>query len=127
MIRVIYCMRRKPDMSHEAFLHHWRHVHAPMVLANQAALRICAYTQRVPLTNEFSARIERPGRALDRFDGVAELCWDTEAAFREALSSPEAVAAQRALAADEANFIDVGASARWVCHADTLHDGSASA
>lgn len=117
-------MRRKPGMSREDFLNHWRCVHAPMVLQNRAALKIAAYTQRVPLAHELSARVERAGRALAPFDGVAELCWEDEAAFRDGLSSSAAIAVQKALAADEENFIDVSASARWICRSDTLYDAS---
>ena len=115
MIKIIYCMRRKADLTAEAFQTHWREMHAPIVLRHQQVLRLDRYVQTAPLGHPFNARVERPGVMVAPYDGVAELVWATQEDFRHSFESDAARAAQRELALDEAQFVDIGASARWIC------------
>jgi hypothetical protein len=114
MIEVIYCMRRKTTLSHAEFLSHWEGVHAPIVVNNQRALRLARYERIVPLKHAFSDRVERHGSMLSPFDGVARLCWASEDDMRHAFESDEALAVQRVLARDEAAFVEVASSCRWI-------------
>ncbi len=36
MVNVVYCMRRRADLTPEQFLDHWGKVHAPIVTDNLA-------------------------------------------------------------------------------------------
>ena len=114
MIKVVYCMRRKAGITHEEFLAHWAQVHVPMVLANLGALRLASYVRTVPLQHVFSPRVERTGVMQPPYDGIAELGWANEEDMRLAFESESALAVQRALARDEALFVDHALSARWV-------------
>jgi uncharacterized protein (TIGR02118 family) len=118
MIEVVYCMRRKPGLSHEAFVAHWESVHAPIVMANLDALRLARYERMVPLQHAFSERVERRRVMQPPFDGVARLVWATEEDMRHAFESDEALAVQRLLARDEASFVDPASSCRWVGRTD---------
>ncbi len=118
MIEVVYCMRRKAGLSHEAFLDHWADVHAPIVMVNIEALRLAGYERVVPLQHAFSERVERRRAMLPPFDGVARLMWATEEDMHHAFESDEALAVQRLLARDEALFVDPAASCRWVGRAN---------
>lgn len=114
MIKVVYCMRRRPELSEAAFQRYWKEVHAPLMLQRAAELKLAAYVQTSPAHSAFSARVERGG-VLDRpFDGVAELYWASEDDMRHAFEDARALEVQRLLAADERNFIDHSRSARWV-------------
>lgn len=114
MIEVVYCMRRKPGLSHPEFVAHWEGVHAPIVMANLDVLRLEGYERTVPLAHAFSERVERRRTMLPPFDGVARLAWASEEDMRHAFESEEALAVQRLLAQDEAHFVDPAASCRWV-------------
>ena len=114
MIEVVYCMRRKAGLSHEAFLEHWANVHAPIVTANLAALRLAGYERIVPLQHVFSERVERRRAMLPPFDGVARLTWATEEDMHQAFEADEGLAVQRLLAQDEALFVDPASSCRWI-------------
>ncbi|MBK6350512.1 MAG: EthD domain-containing protein [Betaproteobacteria bacterium] len=114
MIKVVYCIRRRADLSAQEFQRYWKDVHAPMLLENSAALRLAAYVQTSPLASPYSARVERAGVLDTPFDGIAELYWANEHDLRTAFESAEALDVQRRLAEDEANFIDPARSARWV-------------
>jgi len=114
MIKVVYCIRRRADLSAAEFQRYWKEVHAPMMLERSAALRLAAYRQTSPTTNAYSTRVERPGALDSPFDGIAELYWANEQDMRQAFEGAEALELQRLLAADEANFIDHSRSARWI-------------
>ena len=44
-IKTIMCIRRKPGLSREAFEHHWKHVHAPLIDRLKGELKILRYVQ----------------------------------------------------------------------------------
>ena len=92
MIKLVYCITKKPGMTDEEFFHYWQHVHGPI------GARIPGVRRLVQ-----SHRIHVPGdaRAAD-FDGVAELWFDDLEALLAARRSPE----WRTSGEDEKNFID---------------------
>jgi len=115
VIKIVYCMHRRPELSHSDFLVHWRQIHAPIVLANKSVLRLARYVQTSPLDHAISARVTRPGAMQAPFDGVAELVWTCQEDFLAAFESPAALAVQRELALDERLFVDTARSPRWIC------------
>jgi uncharacterized protein (TIGR02118 family) len=100
MVKLVYCMCRKPGVSREAFLRYWSGEHA----------RLGA---RIPGVRGFvqSYTIATPGdvRPAD-FDGMIELWFDDLAALLRARESPE----WHASTADEAHFVDPTRSAYFV-------------
>ncbi|MDR1967781.1 MAG: EthD family reductase [Burkholderiaceae bacterium] len=113
-IKVVYCIRRRAGLSAEEFQRYWKEVHAPMLLERAASMRLAAYVQTSPIKNIYSERVERPSVLEPPFDGIAELYWANEQDMRYGFESAEALALQRQLAQDEANFIDPARSARWI-------------
>jgi uncharacterized protein (TIGR02118 family) len=93
MVKLIYCISKKPDMSIEEFQCYWRDVHAP-IAARIPGLRRYVQCHVVP---ETYGGQNQPG-----FDGAAELWWDTMDDLRAAFGTPEV----RAALEDEKNFID---------------------
>ena len=45
MIKLTFCLRRRPDLSREAFYDYWLNQHAPLVRRHQSALRMRRYIQ----------------------------------------------------------------------------------
>jgi uncharacterized protein (TIGR02118 family) len=101
MVKLIYCISKKPDMSVEEFQRYWREVHAP-IAARIPGLR--RYVQSHVLPETYGAA-RPPG-----FDGAAELWWDSLDALRAAMGTPEVQAALE----DEKNFIDHSRVASFV-------------
>lgn len=114
MFKIIYCIRRKPSLTHEQFLAHWKNVHGELVIAHQATLRLARYAQTSPLSHAFSERVERLHVMQEPFDGVAELWWESEADLQHAFKSDAGKRVQRLLADDELLFIDHVRSCRWM-------------
>jgi uncharacterized protein (TIGR02118 family) len=93
MVKLIYCISKKPEMSIEEFQRYWREVHAP-IAAKIPGVRRYVQCHVVPETYG--------GRTAPGFDGAAELWWDSMDAMRAAMGTPEVQAALE----DEKNFID---------------------
>jgi uncharacterized protein (TIGR02118 family) len=92
MIKVVYCITKKPGMSDGQFFAYWQNVHGPI------GARIPGLRKLVQ-----SRRVEVPGdRYKADFDGMAELWFDDMEALLAARESPE----WKAATDDEVNFID---------------------
>lgn len=93
MVKLIYCISKKPGMSVEEFQRYWRDIHGP-IAAKIPGLRRYVQSHVVPTLYE---RGQQPA-----YDGAAELWFDDLDALAAAMRSPEVAAAL----ADEKNFID---------------------
>lgn len=116
MIKITFCLTRKPGMSRADFQDYWFNSHAPLVATHRAALRIKRYVQLH--TGDFAmtdaVRIARAGSleaAPAIYDGVAQLWWESLDDLMT--DTPEAREAGRALLEDEAKFIDFEKSPLW--------------
>jgi uncharacterized protein (TIGR02118 family) len=92
MLKLVYCISRRPDLTPEEFLRYWREVHGP-IGARIPGLRRLVQSHMVHVPGE----VNEPD-----FDGMAELWFDDGRALVTARQSPE----WRASSDDEANFID---------------------
>ena len=93
MVKLVYCITKKADLSVEEFQRYWREVHGPIAAAIPGVRR---YVQSHGVSSPLGDT-SRP-----TFDGVAELWWDDVDAMRAAMGSPEVQAAIE----DERKFID---------------------
>ncbi|MBV9489010.1 MAG: EthD family reductase [Verrucomicrobia bacterium] len=92
MIKRIILVTRRPDLSGDEFRRYYTEKHAPIV-AKLPGLR--HYTQNPTLPG--------PDGQEQEISGMAEVWYDDEAAFRAAMQSPEAAAANESLT----YFVDV--------------------
>ena len=93
MVKLIYCITRKPDMSVEEFQRYWRDTHGP-IAGRIPGLRRYVQCHTVPESYA--------GERAPAYDGAAELWFDDREALQRAMASPEVEAARE----DERNFID---------------------
>lgn len=115
MIKLTFCLRRRPDLTWEEFSRYWRDVHAPLVAARAEVLGIRRYQQVRTLDQPalHEAYRARNGGAPEPFDGIAEIWFDSMESLQRA-RTPEATQAGRDLLADERNFIDLPNSPMWL-------------
>jgi len=105
MIRLVFLMRRKPELSLEEFQRYWRDRHAPLVASFATRLKLLRYVQVHTLAD---VQLEGPrGEMEPPYDGVAELWWQNEE------SVGDDAEAMRALLEDEREFIDLPQSPLW--------------
>jgi uncharacterized protein (TIGR02118 family) len=114
MIKLLFCLRRRPDLSPEAFHRYWRETHGPLVAKHAPTLRIRRYLQSHTVESPTARALAASRGGGEPFDGVAELWWDSEADLAAATATPAGQAAGAELLEDEARFIDHARSAIWL-------------
>jgi uncharacterized protein (TIGR02118 family) len=111
VIKLVFCLRRRADLSREEFQRHWRETHAPLVRERGPALGIRRYVQDHTLPAGTSAALAASRDVEeDEYDGVAELWWDSAESLAAAVSTPEGQRAGAELLEDERRFIDLARS-----------------
>ena len=115
MLKIMYCVRRRPDLSREEFDRYWIEHHAPLVRTYAHLLGIRRYVQTVWLANpEAQQRLQasRGSEAVD-FDGCAELWYDDMESHVAARNTSEGLKALQVLIEDERRFIDLSRAQLW--------------
>ena len=100
MIKLVYCLNKRPDLTDAEFFDYWHNIHGP-IGARIPGLRRLVQSQMIVDQSELPAA---------DFHGMAELWFDDWAALAAARQSPE----WHASTADEANFIDPSRVALFV-------------
>ncbi len=104
-LRMTAVLRRNPDITREAFRHHWREGHGPWAMRHPEVFGFRHYVQLHTPADADDNPIARARQAPPAFDGVSEIYRDPPTA------SPEAVASLRQeFIDDERNFLDIDAS-----------------
>ncbi len=123
MIKLVYCLRRLPHLSREEFQRYWLETHGPLVRSRAQALRIRRYVQVHTLEGSINDALRQNRGALEAYDGVAELWWESVEDFATARASPEGRKAGEELLEDERRFIDIERSALWVAQEHPIVEG----
>lgn len=122
MIKLMFCLRRLPQLSRAQFQQHWREHHAPLVARHAAAMRLRRYVQCHTVDDAVAAHLAAERGAPAAYDGVAELWWDS-LDERAAARSDASRAAAAELLADERRFIDLAASPLFLVQEHPVVDG----
>jgi hypothetical protein len=110
MIKLVYCLARRQDVSAEAFYAYWRKEHAAKVRQRQAALRAVKYVQSHTVEPDLN-QLLRQSRGLEpAYDGITEVWWESVDSLRTALGTPQGAQAMQELLEDESSFIDFARS-----------------
>lgn len=110
MVKLVYVIRRRADLSPAAFRARWLE-HAPLVARCADAMRARRYVQSHALETPWNAALAGSRGATADYDGITEVWWDDEAALAAAMATPEGREAARVLLEDERAFIDLARSA----------------
>ena len=113
MIKLTFCLMRRPELSRAQFQDYWFNTHGPLVASVKDVLRIRRYVQLHSLPEDrASGDIAGARGAPEPYDGVAQLWWDS---FEDISANrhPNAAEAGRMLLEDEKKFIDHSRSPLW--------------
>jgi uncharacterized protein (TIGR02118 family) len=115
MIKLVFSLRRRPDLTRDEFQAHWRDPHAQLVSRHADALRIRRYVQTHARASEVgAAQSAARGSEPDVYDGQAELWWDSVDDIVAAVSTSAGQQAAAELLEDERRFIDLERSPLWI-------------
>jgi len=110
VIKLVYCLTRRQDVSAEAFASYWLLEHAPKVAERQKALQAARYVQSHTVEPELNILLQQSRGLEEPYDGVTEIWWESVDVLREAMATPDGSRAMEELLQDEATFIDFGRS-----------------
>lgn len=110
MITIHYALRRKSGLSLDDFSAYWRGPHAELVRSLAPQLGVVRYVQHHAAIPDVAAAMQAMRGTAAPFDGVAAISFASAEDLAKANVHAAAADAQRLLAEDEANFIDVASS-----------------
>ena len=107
MIKFVYVVRRRPELSFEEFRKYWLEKHGPYVRSFAKALRAKRYVQSHTLQSELNNYAQIPRGTMEPYDGITEVWWDSAEDLAAALQTPEGQNANMKLTEDEGRFCDL--------------------
>ena len=110
MIKLVYCITRKPGMSREDFQKRWLEDHGPLVKSFAEAIRAVRYVQSHTGMDDLNDAFIASRGLAPPYDGITELWWTNRADLEAGMTTPAGQAAAEALLQDEAEFIDFSKS-----------------
>ena len=113
-VKLVFCLRRRPDLTREEFQAYWGGRHGELGIANAEALGYAKYVQSHTLTIDLNTALQEGRGAPDAFDGVVELTFPSLDAIAETFSGREGRRAARELLDDEQHFVDLASSPIFV-------------
>ena len=125
MIKLVFTLRRREDMTRAEFQRYWREQHAPLVKRHAEALHIRRYVQVHARDTDLDEAVAGARGSEPRFyDGVAELWWDSLEELVAAFTSDAGQAAGQELLEDEQRFIDLPRSPLWFGEENVVIDAA---
>lgn len=106
MIKFVMCLHRHPDLSREEFQRYWREDHAPLFNSFASTHNAKRYVQDHTIDSPMNEFLRESRGMVQEFDGIAEVWFESEQAFVEAMSSEEGQKLGAILHEDESKFID---------------------
>lgn len=122
MIKLVCAVARKATLSAEAFQAYWLDRHAPLVAERARALGIRRYVQSHRIEHPANEALRSVRGMLSPLDGLAELWWDSLSDMLSAFSTSEGAEAGRAVAEDEAHFVDFAGSSAFLTREHPIFD-----
>lgn len=122
MIKLVYVIDRRADMSEAAFYDYWLNKHGPLVRSHAKAIRAKKYVQSHLIDTPANEALRAPRGMLPPVAGITEVWWDSLEDFQAAYATPEGQAAGAALSADEDKFINVKGSQVFLTQEHVIFD-----
>ncbi len=106
MIKLVYIIRKRDDVSDKEFHDYWLNKHGPLVASVAKANRARKYIQSHTILPETAASMSQSRKMAPIYEGITEVWWDSVEDLTAGGSTPEGQEAGRLLLQDEAKFID---------------------
>jgi uncharacterized protein (TIGR02118 family) len=122
MVKLVYCIRRREDVSPEEFRTYWLEQHGPLVDSVAAAIGAVRYVQSHTVAPELNELLRASRGSDEPYDGITEVWWESLADLEARLQTPESQEAQRRLLEDESTFIDFARSRVFMTEEHVIFD-----
>jgi uncharacterized protein (TIGR02118 family) len=121
MIKLVYIVRKRADISEKDFHEYWLKKHGPLVRGFAKSMRAKKYVQSHTIAEDAGKQIRntRP-KMHETADGITEVWWDTLEDFNSGVAT--GAEAGRALLEDESKFIDFERSSIFLTEEHEIFD-----
>ncbi|HEY2711603.1 MAG TPA: EthD domain-containing protein [Chthoniobacterales bacterium] len=122
MVKLVYCLRRRADISLEEFYRYWLNTHAPKVKSMAEALGAQRYIQSHTCAAELNQLFADSRHLAPAYDGITEIWWDSVEDLKAAMSTSSGAEAMSTLMTDESRFIDFSQSCAFMTTEHSIFD-----
>ena len=113
MIKLVMCVSRCPEMSRGEFQDYWRNHHGPLFQKFAETYKARRYVQSHTIDTSLNETVRKSRGMSQEYDGIAEIWWESEKDFIDAIRSPEGQKLRSVFLDDEAKFMDFTKSAAF--------------
>src|SRR2546427_6592483 len=100
MIKLIFVIRRREELSPEEFHRYWLDEHGPLARSLLEPLGARRYVQTHTLDTDLNAALAASRGTAEAYDGLAEVSWDSLDALLAVFGSEEGRRANETLTGD---------------------------
>jgi uncharacterized protein (TIGR02118 family) len=127
MIKLVYIIRKRDDVSDRDFHEYWLQKHGPLVKSVAKAIRARKYVQSHTVLPEMAASMSASRKMAPIYEGITEVWWDSVEELNAGGNTPEGQEAGRMLLQDEAKFIDFARSTIFFTEEHLIFDFTSKA
>jgi uncharacterized protein (TIGR02118 family) len=120
MVKLVYILRRRPEIEPEQFYRYWKDNHGPLVRSFAKALNARKYIQSHTIDTPLNAMMAESRGMPAHYDGITEVWWDDMKSLEAAAATPEGQKAMQTLIEDESTFIDFADSMIFMTQEHTI-------
>ena len=124
MIKLVYCLRKKADVSQEEFHRYWREQHAPLVTSVAEHSRCIKYIQSHTLDTSLNDMFVESRGLAPAYDGITECWWESEEDLISATKTEDGRRVFQLMLDDESQFIDFNESRVFITRENLIFDES---
>lgn len=122
MIKLVYVIRKRKDVSEKDFHTYWLQKHGPLVRSFAKAMRAKKYVQSHTVEEAAGREFRESRKMTETYDGITEVWWDNLDDIGGDPANPDRLKAARALLEDEATFIDFERSSIFLTEEHEIFD-----
>jgi uncharacterized protein (TIGR02118 family) len=123
MVKLVFVIHRREDLSPEEFHRYWLEEHGPLARRLLESLGARRYVQTHTLDTDLNRALAASRGTAEAYDGLAEVWWDSLDALVAASGSEDGQRATVTLIEDEAKFIDFERSSLFVTEEHPIIEG----
>ena len=124
MIKLVYCLRKKADISQEEFHRYWREQHAPLVTSDAENSKCIKYIQSHTGDNSLNDMFVESRGLASAYDGITECWWESEEDLISATKTEDGKRVFQLMLDDESDFIDFNQSRVFITRENLIFDES---
>lgn len=111
MIKLVFCARRRSELTREQFSDYWRNHHGPLFQQHAQRYRALRYVQNHTLGEPVNDAMRASRGSAEPYDGVGEIWWRSVEDFLAVVKDPANADLRKLFVEDESRFVDLARSA----------------